>query len=65
MHRLLTIPVPCLAKLENYDDVTFADEETEFEIFGVVTHVVNDMSLTAPRPEGRGFPLHRNEPKPH
>ncbi|OAT58296.1 hypothetical protein M993_02831 [Obesumbacterium proteus ATCC 12841] len=46
MRRLLTMPVPCLAKLENYDDVTFADEETGFEIFGVVTHVVNDMSMS-------------------
>lgn len=26
LRRLQTIPVPCLAKLENYDDVTFADE---------------------------------------
>lgn len=44
--RLLTMPVPYLAKLENYDDVTFADEETGFEIFGVVKHVVNDMSMS-------------------
>lgn len=40
------MPVPCLVKLENYDDVTFADEETGFEIFGVVTYVVNDMSMS-------------------
>lgn len=46
LRRLLTMPVPCLAKLENYDDVTFADEEAGFEIFGVVTHVVNDMSMS-------------------
>lgn len=37
---------PLFSKLENYDDVTFADEETGFEIFGVVTHAVNDMSMS-------------------
>lgn len=26
--------------------VTFADEETGFEIFGVVTHAFNDMSMS-------------------
>lgn len=45
LRRLLTMPVPCLAKLENYDDVTFTDEETGFEIFGVVASIVNDMSI--------------------
>lgn len=46
LRRFLMMPVPCLAKLENYDDVTFAEEETGFEIFGVVTHVVNDMAMS-------------------
>ncbi|MDX6845504.1 hypothetical protein SJZ81_10865 [Hafnia alvei] len=46
LRRLLTMPVPCLVKLENYDDVTFADEDTGFDIFGVVTYVVNDMSMS-------------------
>ncbi|MEG1466428.1 MAG: hypothetical protein RSA68_08390 [Hafnia sp.] len=40
------LPMLCLAKLENYDDVTLADEETGFEIFGLATYIVNDMSMS-------------------
>lgn len=38
--------VPCLARLENYDDVTYTNEDTGGVIFGVVTHVVNDMTMS-------------------
>ena len=38
--------VPCLARLENYDDVTHTNEDTGGVIFGVGTHVVDDMTMS-------------------